>query len=207
METKIAIIGQSVFAADVLELLLEKKYIIVGVFTIPDKNGREDTLATIAKLHNIPVFKFAVWRRKGVTIPEVLKEYQSVGATLNILPYCSQFLPMEVIDGPELGSIAYHPSILPKHRGASSISWTIIEDNEYAGFTIFWADDGLDHGPILLQKNCILEPTDTLDTIYKRFLYPQGVRSMVDGKKNYFDSIKRKLIRVSKIKNFYYFSC
>nr|XP_014090524.1 cytosolic 10-formyltetrahydrofolate dehydrogenase [Bactrocera oleae] len=175
---RIAIIGQSNFAADVLELILEKKYNVVGVFTIPDKGSREDILATTAAGHNIPVFKFASWRKKGVALPEVLQKYKSVKATLNVLPFCSQFIPMEVIDGADLGSICYHPSILPRHRGASAIQWTLIEGDADAGFTIFWADDGLDTGPILLQKQAPVEPTDTLDTIYKRFLYPEGVKSM-----------------------------
>ncbi|KAH8418862.1 hypothetical protein KR222_005902, partial [Zaprionus bogoriensis] len=179
LNLRIAIIGQSNFAADVLELLLERKNIkVVGVFTIPDKGSREDILATTAASHNIPVFKFASWRRKGIAIPEVLEQYKSVGATLNVLPFCSQFIPMEVIDGAELGSICYHPSILPRHRGASAISWTLIEGDEIAGFSIFWADDGLDTGPLLLQRQTNLEPTDTLDTIYKRFLYPEGVKAM-----------------------------
>lgn len=178
---RIAIIGQSNFAADVLELLLEKKYNVVGVFTIPNKGSREDILATTAARYNIPVFKFSTWRRKGVAIPEVLEQYKSVQATLNVLPYCSQFIPMEVIDGAPLGSICYHPSILPRHRGASAISWTLIEGDEVAGFSIFWADDGLDTGPILLQKQVAVEATDTLDSLYKRFLYPEGVKSMAEA--------------------------
>ncbi|XP_037710084.1 cytosolic 10-formyltetrahydrofolate dehydrogenase [Drosophila subpulchrella] len=179
LKLKIAIIGQSNFAADVLELLLERSNVqIVGVFTIPDKGSREDILATTAAAHKIPVFKFSSWRRKGVALPEVLEQYKSVGATLNVLPFCSQFIPMEVIDGAPLGSICYHPSILPRHRGASAISWTLIEGDEVAGFSIFWADDGLDTGPLLLTRQTNLEPTDTLDTIYKRFLYPEGVKAM-----------------------------
>ncbi|XP_059618232.1 cytosolic 10-formyltetrahydrofolate dehydrogenase [Phlebotomus argentipes] len=175
---KIALIGQSNFAADVLELLLSDGHEIVGVFTIPDKGSREDILAVTAKNHEIPVFKFPVWRKKGVAIPEVLEKYKSVGANLNVLPFCSQFIPMEVIDGAALGSICYHPSILPRHRGASAISWTLIEGDAIGGFSIFWADDGLDTGPILLQKEVEVEDSDTLDTIYKRFLYPEGVSSM-----------------------------
>ncbi|XP_013103531.2 cytosolic 10-formyltetrahydrofolate dehydrogenase [Stomoxys calcitrans] len=178
---RIAIIGQSNFAADVLELLLERQYNIVGVFTIPNKGSREDILATTAARYNIPVFKFATWRRKGVAIPEVLEQYKSVQANLNVLPYCSQFIPMEVIDGAALGSICYHPSILPRHRGASAISWTLIEGDEVAGFSIFWADDGLDTGPILLQKQVNVEAYDTLDTLYKRFLYPEGIKSMAEA--------------------------
>lgn len=178
---RIAIIGQSNFAADVLTLLLEKKFNVVGVFTIANKGNREDILATTASKHNIPVFKFSTWRRKGVAIPEVLEQYKSVQANLNVLPYCSQFIPMEVIDGAELGSICYHPSILPRHRGASAISWTLIEGDDVAGFTIFWADDGLDTGPILLQKQVNVDPVDTLDSLYKRFLYPEGIKSMAEA--------------------------
>lgn len=177
-QLRIAVIGQSNFAADVLDLLVEGGYNVVGVFTIPDKGNREDILATTAKRHNIPVFKFALWRRKGVVLPDILQQYQSVQANLNVLPFCSQFIPMEIIDGASHGSICYHPSVLPRHRGASAISWTLIEGDEVAGFSIFWADDGLDTGPILLTKQCNIESNDTLDTLYKRFLYPEGVKSM-----------------------------
>uniref|UniRef100_A0A182MKG5 formyltetrahydrofolate dehydrogenase n=1 Tax=Anopheles culicifacies TaxID=139723 RepID=A0A182MKG5_9DIPT len=180
-ELKVAIIGQSNFAAEVLEVLLEREHIVVGVFTIADKGNREDILATTARQHGIPVFKFSAWRRKGVPIPEVLEQYRSVGANLNVLPFCSQFIPMEVIDGAAFGSICYHPSILPLHRGASAISWTLIEGDERAGFSIFWADDGLDTGPILLQKQCPVFGDDTLDTLYKRFLYPEGVTAMAEA--------------------------
>lgn len=178
---RIAIIGQSNFAADVLDLLIEGGYNVCGVFTIPDKANREDILAATAKQHNIPVFKFPLWRRKGVVLPDVLEQYQSVKANLNVLPFCSQFIPMEVIDGAAHGSICYHPSVLPRHRGASAISWTLIEGDEIAGFSIFWADDGLDTGPLLLTKQCNVESNDTLDTIYKRFLYPEGVKSMKEA--------------------------
>lgn len=161
-----------------LELLIESNYDVVGVFTIPDKGNREDSLAKAAKLHKIPVFKFPLWRRKGVVLPDVLDQYKSVNANLNVLPFCSQFIPMEVIDGASYGSICYHPSILPRHRGASAISWTFIDGDDIAGFSIFWADDGLDTGPILLTKQCTVESNDTLDSIYKRFLYPEGVKSL-----------------------------
>merc|ERR1711971_1388653 len=78
---------------------------VVGVFTIPDKNGREDPLAIAASADGVPVFKFKSWRLKGVARPEVLAEYKSVGADLNVMPYCSQFIPMEVVNAPSLKSI------------------------------------------------------------------------------------------------------
>lgn len=56
---------------------------------------------------------------------------------------------------------------------------TLIHGDKKGGFTVFWADDGLDTGPILLQRECDVEPNDTVNTIYKRFLFPEGVRGTV----------------------------
>lgn len=174
---KIALIGQSQFAVEVYRLL-RQKYDIVGVFTVPDVKGRVDPLAQAAAADNVSVFKFARWRRQGVVIDEVLSQYKSVGAELNVLPYCTQFIPMEVITAPRHQSICYHPSLLPLHRGASAINWTLVHGDKKAGFTIFWADDGLDTGPILLRKSCVVEPDDTVETLYNRFLYPEGIKAL-----------------------------
>ncbi len=79
--------------------------------------------AQAAHTDNVPCFKFAAWRRKGVCIEECFKQYKSVNAELNILPFCTQFIPMEVIEYPVHKTIIYHPSLLPLHRGASAINW------------------------------------------------------------------------------------
>uniref|UniRef100_A0A8C9ZDE5 10-formyltetrahydrofolate dehydrogenase n=1 Tax=Sander lucioperca TaxID=283035 RepID=A0A8C9ZDE5_SANLU len=177
---KIALIGQSLFGQEVYKELRKEGYTIVGVFTIPDKDGRADPLATEAEKDGVAVFKFPRWRVKGQAIPEVVAQYKAIGAELNVLPFCSQFIPMEVIDHPKHGSIIYHPSLLPRHRGASAINWTLIHGDKKGGFTVFWADDGLDTGPILLQRDCDVEPNDTVNTIYKRFLFPEGVKGTID---------------------------
>lgn len=58
---------------------------------------------------------------------------------------------------------------------------TLIHGDKKGGFTVFWADDGLDTGPILLQRECDVEPNDTVNTIYKRFLFPEGVMGTVSA--------------------------
>ncbi|KAJ1110762.1 hypothetical protein NDU88_008108 [Pleurodeles waltl] len=88
---------------------------------------------------------------------------------------------MEVIDAPKHGSIIYHPSILPLHRGASAINWTLIQGDKIGGFTVFWADDGLDTGAILLQRECEVLQDDTVNSLYNRFLFPEGVKGMVEA--------------------------
>ena len=59
-------------------------------------------MAAAASSDGVPVFKFPGWRRKGVVKPEVLQQYQSVGAELNVMPYCSQFIPLEVVNYPKV---------------------------------------------------------------------------------------------------------
>uniref|UniRef100_A0A8C2QGQ5 10-formyltetrahydrofolate dehydrogenase n=1 Tax=Cricetulus griseus TaxID=10029 RepID=A0A8C2QGQ5_CRIGR len=178
---KLALIGQSLFGQEVYRHLQKEGHRVVGVFTVPDKDGKADPLALAAEKDGTPVFKFPRWRVKGKTIKEVAEAYQSVGAELNVLPFCTQFIPMDVIDSPKHGSIIYHPSLLPRHRGASAINWTLISGDKQAGFSVFWADDGLDTGPILLQRSCDVHPNDTVDALYNRFLFPEGIKAMVEA--------------------------
>uniref|UniRef100_A0A2K5KWS5 10-formyltetrahydrofolate dehydrogenase n=1 Tax=Cercocebus atys TaxID=9531 RepID=A0A2K5KWS5_CERAT len=178
---KLALIGQSLFGQEVYSHLRKEGHRVVGVFTVPDKDGKADPLALAAEKDGTPVFKLPKWRVKGKTIKEVAEAYRSVGADLNVLPFCTQFIPMDIIDSPKHGSIIYHPSILPRHRGASAINWTLIMGDKKAGFSVFWADDGLDTGPILLQRSCDVEPNDTVDALYNRFLFPEGIKAMVEA--------------------------
>uniref|UniRef100_A0A8C6BT86 formyltetrahydrofolate dehydrogenase n=1 Tax=Monodon monoceros TaxID=40151 RepID=A0A8C6BT86_MONMO len=118
---KIAVIGQSLFGQEVYCHLREEGHEVVGVFTVPDKDGKADPLGLKADKDGVPVFKFPRWRARGQALPNVVATYQALGAELNVLPFCSQFIPMEIISAPRHGSIIYHPSLLPRHRGASAI--------------------------------------------------------------------------------------
>ncbi|CAK9295541.1 unnamed protein product [Gordionus sp. m RMFG-2023] len=180
---RIAIIGQSKFSADTLKILKNNGYNICGIFCIEDKNGKPDDLAKEATNLKIPVFKIKKWRNGKLIIPEIFDLYKSIKPDLNILPFCSQFIPMEIILYPQYKSIVYHPSLLPLHRGASAINWTLMNGDKLGGFTIFWADDGLDTGSILLQKQTEIEENDTVDTLYARFLFPEGVNSLLEAVK------------------------
>nr|XP_008542500.1 PREDICTED: cytosolic 10-formyltetrahydrofolate dehydrogenase [Equus przewalskii] len=178
---KIAVIGQSLFGQEVYCHLRKEGHEVVGVFTVPDKDGKADPLGLEAEKDGVPVFKFPRWRTKGQALPDVVAKYQALGAELNVLPFCSQFIPMEIINAPCHGSIIYHPSLLPRHRGASAINWTLIHGDKKGGFSIFWADDGLDTGDLLLQKECEVLPDDTVSSLYNRFLFPEGVKGMVQA--------------------------
>lgn len=81
--------------------------------------------ASVASRDKTPVFKVKAWRKGEQALKDVVAQYKEVGAELNVLPFCSQFIPMDVINYPKHKSICYHPSILPKHRGVSAINWLV----------------------------------------------------------------------------------
>ena len=97
------------------------------------------------------------------------------------MAYVTQLIPQSCLDAPAMGSIQYHPSLLPKHRGPSSINWPIIQGETKTGLTIFWPDEGLDTGPILLQKEVEIGADDTVGSIYFEQLFPLGVDAMTEA--------------------------
>jgi methionyl-tRNA formyltransferase len=97
------------------------------------------------------------------------------------MAYVTLIVPEEILNLPTHGTIQYHPSLLPRHRGPSSINWPIIMGETRTGLTIFWPDNGLDTGPILLQKDVEIRDTDTLGSLYFDRLYPMGVAALLEA--------------------------
>jgi methionyl-tRNA formyltransferase len=85
------------------------------------------------------------------------------------------------LDVPTHGTIQYHPSLLPRHRGRSSINWPILMGETETGLSIFWPDDGLDTGDVLLQRATPIGPDDTLGSIYFDRLFPMGVEALLEA--------------------------
>ena len=97
------------------------------------------------------------------------------------MAYVTDIVPLEMINAPSKGTIQYHPSLLPLHRGPSSINWPIVNGETRTGLSIFWPDEGLDTGPLLLQKTVEIGPDDTLGSLYFEKLFPMGVEAMVEA--------------------------
>lgn len=173
---KIVVNGQQAFGKTVLEALLERGEEIVGVYCEPDKGERIDPIKEAALAHNLPVFQPKSFRK-----PEVWEQMASLEADLCVMAYVTLFVPEEALNTPRLGSIQYHPSLLPLHRGPSSINWPIIWGSEKTGLSIFWPDNGLDTGPILMQKEVAIKDDDTLGSLYFNHLFPMGVEAMLES--------------------------
>ena len=97
------------------------------------------------------------------------------------MAFVLQFAPQDFVNIPKHGTIQYHPSLLPKYRGPSSINWPIIRGDTKTGLTIFRPTDGLDEGPVVLQKETPIGPDDTLGTVYFDRLFPMGVQAMLEA--------------------------
>ncbi len=170
--------GQQAYGKSVLEAILEKDVDeVVAVYCAPDKEGRPlDPLKEFALEKDLPVFQPDSYKN-----PDVWEQLASHDADLCVMAYVLLFVPEEALNVPKYGSIQYHPSLLPWHKGPSSINWPIIMGKEKTGLTIFWPDNGLDTGPILLQKEVDIGPDDTLGSVYFDKLYPLGVEAMMES--------------------------
>jgi methionyl-tRNA formyltransferase len=175
---KIALIGQAAFGKAVLEAITANgKDEIVGVFAPPDVEGKpRDPIADAADTAGIPLFQF-----KRMRDTDAIHQFKSLAPDLCVMAFVTDIVPMAMINAPARGTIQYHPSLLPLHRGPSSINWPIVRGETQTGLTIFWPDDGLDTGPVLLQKTTEISPTDTLGTVYFQRLFPMGVEAMIES--------------------------
>ncbi|HWH76386.1 MAG TPA: methionyl-tRNA formyltransferase, partial [Candidatus Binatus sp.] len=168
---RIILIGQAAFAEKTLEKLVGKGEKVVAVYCPLDPpNGKFDPVKTKALALGIPVRQ-----HKSMKDPQVCDEFVALNADLAILAFVTQIVPQQVFSVPRLGSICFHPSLLPKFRGASAINWAIIKGEVVTGLTLFWVDRGIDTGPILLQKEVNVEPDDTTGSLYFNKIFPLGV--------------------------------
>jgi len=191
MARRIALFGQAAFAKDVLVRLLEAGHELVGVYA-PPAGPRPDPLAEEAEKRGLRLFRYKAFRRQGRAIGERVEEYLTLGAELNVMPYTTVFLPPEITDAPPLGSLCFHPSLLPAFRGGAAIPWQIILGATETGVTVFQPDEGVDTGPIVVQKGGVrIEPTDTAATLYFQKLYPLGVEAMLEA----VDAVDRGVAR------------
>lgn len=174
---KIAIIGQQDFGKAVLEAFLARGDEATAVFCAPEKEGaRPDALRLAAQQKGLKVHQF-----KSLRDPEAGKAMEDSGADIGIMAFVLQFAPHDFVTIPRHGTIQYHPSLLPKYRGPSSINWPIIKGETETGLTIFRPSDGLDEGSIILQKKTPIGPDDTLGTVYFDRLFPMGVQAMLEA--------------------------
>jgi methionyl-tRNA formyltransferase len=174
---RIVVHGQQAFGKAVLEALLKRGENVVAAYVAPEKEGaKADPLKEAALAAKLPIHQPASYRK-----PEVWDEFRALKPDLQVMAFVTLFVPEEFLKIPTYGSIQYHPSLLPAYRGPSAINWPIIKGETETGLSIFWPDNGLDTGEVLLQKRTPISSSDTLGTVYFDRLFPMGVEAMLEA--------------------------
>jgi methionyl-tRNA formyltransferase len=171
---RIAIIGQQDFGKATLEAFLARGDEVTAVFCAPEK-GRPDPLRVAAEQHGVTVHQLP-----KLTDPAAQEAMRAARADIGVMAYVTQFAPQDFVSIPKFGTIQFHPSLLPLHRGASSMSWAIICGRKETGFSIFRPTDGLDEGPVILTRAVKIEEEDTLGSLYFGKIFPMGVAALVE---------------------------
>lgn len=174
---RIVIIGQQDFGKAALQAFLARGDEVAGVFCAPEKAGvKADVLREAAQELGLQVFQFSSLKSEYA-----LRAMRELDADLGVMAYVLQFAPQDFVNIPRHGTIQYHPSLLPRHRGPSAISWAIALGETETGLTVFRPNDGLDEGPVILQKPCPIGPDETLGELYFNKLFPMGVAALLEA--------------------------
>ena len=165
---KVLFYGTPEFALPTLEGLLDHHQ-VVAVVTQPDRpagRGQRVTASPVkrrAEAAGLPILQPA--RLRDPEWPDRLRVF---GAEVAVVVAFGQILPKAVLDVPARGSINVHASLLPRYRGAAPIAWALIRGETETGITTFRMDEGMDTGPILLQKATPIEPNETAGELAAR---------------------------------------
>jgi methionyl-tRNA formyltransferase len=174
---RIVVNGQQAFGAEVLKALLDHGEDVVAVYCAPDKEGRPpDPLAEAAREAGLELRQ-----PDSFETEHAAADLAELRPDLMVMAFVILFVPEPVLNTPTHGTFQYHPSLLPRHRGPSAINWAIIQGDATTGIAIFWPDEGLDTGPVLLTKEVEITDEDTLGSLYFDKLFPLGVEAMVES--------------------------
>lgn len=166
---RVVFFGTPDFAVPTLERLIASRHQVVEVVSKPDKPvGRHREIAqppvvVRALRHDIPIFQ-----PKSLKNPQAERHIADIGADVAVVVAYGKLIPSSMLGVPRLGCVNLHPSLLPRHRGPSPIQWALVCGDRVTGVTTMLLDEGMDTGPILLQRKVEVAPTETADHLAVR---------------------------------------
>jgi methionyl-tRNA formyltransferase len=146
--------GSGPFAVPILDAVAaDPRLELVGVVTAPDRPaGRGKTLLPTPVALRARTMWAPLLQPMRLREPEAISRIAELRPALGVLADYGQIVPAGVLQLPELGILNIHPSLLPRHRGASPIQATIAAGDPESGVTIMQMDTGLDTGPIVARQ-------------------------------------------------------
>lgn len=172
---RIVLIGQKAFGSDMLKALVKEPVSLVGAVVGTSSLEKEDPVETAAKENGIDFIKVA-----SLKTEEVARWVAGKRPDLIVMAFVTLYMPMRLVEMAPLGAINFHPSLLPRHRGGSALPWTILSGDEIAGLSVYFVDDGLDTGDVIVQKSVEIGEDD-FKTLYFKKIYPLGIQAMCEA--------------------------
>lgn len=176
---KLAFLGSGTLGSPTLQALADaEQHVVAAVFTQPDRPaGRGHRLKPTpikqrAQSMGLPIHQAEDVNRHARIFRQLRLEAIVVAAF-------GQILSRELLETPSHGAINLHASLLPEHRGAAPVPWALLRGDSKTGVTTFLMDQGLDTGPILLQRELPIREDDTAGTLEER-LAERGAELMLD---------------------------
>jgi methionyl-tRNA formyltransferase len=165
----VVFMGTSAFAVPALERLMASRHTVVAVVTQPDRpQGRGRRIAASPVKQVAAAQRLHILQPHRASDPHLLAELNSLTPQVIVVAAYGQLLRPALLTMPPLGCINVHASLLPKYRGAAPINWALIRGERVTGVTIMLIDETLDTGPILLQSELAIEPSDDAGTLQDR---------------------------------------
>jgi methionyl-tRNA formyltransferase len=173
---RIVLSSHASLGSRMLEAILRQGEEVAAVFIPGADPLKPSPLKALAEESGIPVHEPARMKTEGV-----YQDMASYQPELGVLAFVQDIVPVATLNCPRRGTIMYHPSLLPRHRGGSAMNWAIIQGETKTGLSIIWPDAGIDSGPVLLQREVAILPDDTVGSLFFDRLYPMGVDALVEA--------------------------
>ncbi len=111
---------------------------------------------------------------------EILLFLKDLGSELGVVVAYGKIIPKEIIEIPKFGIINLHFSLLPKLRGAAPLNWAIINGEKITGATVFFINERMDEGDIILQQSTEIHERERVDQLKERII-PIGTALLLEA--------------------------
>ena len=166
---RIIFAGTPEFAVPPLNALLASTHQVIAVYTQPDRPAGRGRKLTPSPVKQLALEQgIAVYQPINFKEAEAREVIQDLQADLMVVVAYGLLLPQQVLDGPRLGCINIHASLLPRWRGAAPIQRAIAAGDSQTGISIMQMEAGLDTGPVHLVRSCPIDSQENGQSLHDR---------------------------------------
>jgi methionyl-tRNA formyltransferase len=166
---RVVFFGTPEFAVPTLDHLVASRHEVVRVVSRPDKPvGREQVVTAPAVVQAAARHGIEVWQPGSLKGEPAAADFAALGADAAVVVAFGRMIPPGLLPVPRHGFVNLHPSLLPRHRGPSPIQWALVCGDRSTGVTTMLLDEGMDTGPILLQRRVEIDRRDTAEQLAPR---------------------------------------